>query len=271
MRVDVGHVSAPFSNGLPVSPGDTVRVFVLAGQRSMEGEGAHVSEIADYPEFVGLDGLQENVLYRYHLGGGVHTSTDWAPLGPADYLESFGPELSFGYTVDRFLDDPVAVIKIADSAAFLVDWLPQHPNASRPRYADALRTIRGALNSLTRAGVNPVLEGVIWLPAEHDAWWPPHRNQYASNLTTLVSALRADLGTPQLKWFVAELRDDLVWGQSNLDALDAKIETVAAADPFLWFVETDTLSPSSPAPTFGTQGALELGRLMASAYARTLE
>jgi hypothetical protein len=268
--VDVSHQSTQFPGELPAEAGDTVRVFVLAGQRSMEGEGAHVSEISDHPGFSGLDEIQESVFYRYQLGGGVHVSTDWAPLGPANYLESFGPELSFGQAAARMLDDPVAVIKIADSAAFLVDWLPQHPRSNRPIYNDAVRFIRRGLADLTAAGFNPVLEGVIWLPAEHDAWWPPYRNQYAPNLTALVSNMRADLGLPQLKWFVAELRDDLIWGQEELDDLDTRIESVAATDPLLWYISSDSLSPSPPTPTLGTLGTLELGRLMARAYGVTI-
>ena len=268
--VDVSHQSAQFTDGLPAAPGDTVRVFVMVGQRSVEGEGADVSEISSFPHFAGLEELQQRVLYRYLLGGGVHVSTDWAPLGPADYLQSFGPELSFGQAASRLLDDPVAVIKIADSAAFLVDWVPGHPRSNRPLYDDALRFIRRGLADLGAAGFQPVLEGVIWLPAEHDAWWTPYRNQYATNLTTVVSNLRTDLGMPQLAWFVAELRDDLIWGQPELDELDAKIESVAAADPHLWFVSTDSLTASGPAPTLGTLGNLELGRLMARAYGATL-
>ncbi len=267
---DLAHVSEPFANGLPAEKGDTVRVFVMAGQRSMEGEGAYVSEIANYPRFAGLDQPQQDVLYRYRLGGGVHTSTDWAPLAPVDYLHNYGPELSFGHAADRLLDDPVAVIKLTDSAAFLVDWVPTHPNASRPQYDAAVRFVRQSLADLTSRGFAPVLEGVLWLPGEHDAWWTPHRNQYASNLTNLVSSLRTDLGAPNLKWFVAELRNDLLWGDSNLDELDAKIASVAAADPLLWFVKTGSLTPHPPAPTFGPEGSLQLGRLFAQAYERTL-
>ncbi|MFT7670116.1 MAG: hypothetical protein ACI8X5_002823 [Planctomycetota bacterium] len=264
------HQSASFSAGLPAEVGDTVRVFVMTGQRSMEGEGAQVTEIQNQPSYQGLDELQQDVLYRYHLGGGAHVSSDWAPLGPADYLQSFGPELSFGQGAARFLDDPVAVIKIADSAAFLVDWLPGHPRSNRPQLDNAVQFIQQGLSDLSDAGFKPVLEGVIWLPAEHDAWWPPYRNPYATNLTAAVSNVRTALAEPNLKWFVAELRDDLVWGQTELDELDTKIASVAAADPNLWFVQTDSLTSASPAPTFGSLGALELGRLMARAYAATL-
>lgn len=267
---DVTHHPAQFTAGLPANPGDTVRVFVMVGQRSMEGEGAYVSEIQSHPGYHKLDALQQNVMYRYRLGGGAHVSPDWAPLGPADYLHSFGPELSFGYTANRLLDDPVAVIKIADSAAFLVDWLPLHPDSSRPQYADAVSFIQAGLADLSSAGLNPVLEAVIWLPAEHDAWWTPYRQNYAQRLTTVAANLRADLGTPTLKWYAAELPDYLTWGQTKLDDLDAKIVSVAAADPYMWFVQTDSLSPTSPSPTIGALGALELGRLLARTYVRTL-
>jgi len=267
---DVAHHPAQFKAGLPAKPGDTVRVFVMVGQRSMEGEGAYVSEIQTHPQFAKLGALQEDVMYRYRLGGGVHVSPDWAPLGPADYLHSFGPELSFGDTASQLLDDPVAVIKIADSAAFLVDWLPQHPDSSRPQYNDAVRFIQTGLAQLKSAGLNPVLEAVIWLPAEHDAWWTPYRQNYASRLTTVATNLRADLGTPKLKWFAAELPDYLSWGKTNLDDLDAKIQSVATQDPLMWFVQTDSLSPTGPSPTIGALGALELGRLLAKTYMRTL-
>lgn len=263
---DTTHVSQPFCCGFPANPGDTVRVFVLAGQRSMEGEGAYVAEIDTYPAFATLDDPQENVLYRYRLGGGAHTSTDWAPLGPTDYLGNFGPELSFGHVVAQNLGDPVAIIRITDSAGFLEDWLPVNPNASRPLYADAIAFVQDALADLSSMGVNPVLEAVIWLPGEHDAWWPPFRQHYAANLTTLVTSMRADLQAPGLRWYVAELADNMVWGAQNLAALDLQIQSVAAADPLLWFVDTD-LVPNPPlAATFETEGVLELGALMANFY-----
>lgn len=266
LGVDQSHQSQPFCCGFPASAGSTVRVFILAGQRSMEGEHAYVSEIDGYPQFAGLAAPQEDVLFRYRVGGGAHTSTDWAPLGPADYLENFGPELSFGATLSSQVADPVAILKITDSAGFLEDWLPSHPNASRPQYADAVSFINDSLNDLQAGGFNPVIEAVVWLPAEHDAWWGPFRSQYANNLTTLVANLRTDLAAPDLQWWVAELSDNLMWGQAKLDQLDAQIESVAAADPLLWFVDTDSVPVPAQSPMFGTEGVLHLGELMAEAY-----
>ncbi|MHC4909405.1 MAG: sialate O-acetylesterase, partial [Planctomycetota bacterium] len=173
--LDTPHQSEPFCCGDPTDAGDDVRVFIFAGQRSMEGDGAHVAHIGDYPAFADLDEPQQDVLYRYRLGGGLHTSTDWAPLGPADYLGNFGPELSFGRIVSDGSSDPIAVIKVTHSAAVMRDWLPNPSDASLPQYDEAIAFIQSALADLESRGRTPVLEAVIWTPGEHDAWWTPFR------------------------------------------------------------------------------------------------
>jgi hypothetical protein len=264
--IDVTHQSQDFCCGMPAEPGSDVRVFVLAGQRSMEGEGAHVAHIEDYPEFAGLSQPQDDVFYRYRLAGGLHAATDWAPLGPADYLGNFGPELSFGAFLDGRLTDPVAVVKVTHSAAVLRDWHPVPTDASLPQYEESIAFIQSALADLQSRGLNPVLEAVVWLPGEHDAWWTPFRVEYAINLPTLVSQMRADLGAPNLKWLVAELSDDLLWETDKLNELDAQIKTVAGADPRLWFVTTDAVPIAPQSPTFATEGTLHLGRRLAEAY-----
>ena len=266
LGIDVVHESEAFCCDFPAASGSTVRVFVLAGQRSMDGEQAYVERIGDYPYFATLAELQHDVAYRYRLGGGSHTSTDWAPLGPADYLGNFGPELSFGQVLDAELDDPIAVIKITDGAAFLEDWLPSPTDASRPQYDDAIDFIQDALADLQNRGLNPVLEAVMWLPGEHDAWWSPFRSSYATNLSTLVGSMRADLATPDLEWYVAELADSMIWGESKLDELDAQIESVADVDPLLWFIESDTVPTPDQSATFETEGVLYLGELLAESY-----
>ena len=264
--IDVTHQSQDFCCGTPAEPGSDVRVFVFAGQRSMEGEGAHVAHIGNYPEFAHLSEPQEDVFYRYRLGGGLHTSTDWAPLGPADYLGNFGPELSFGELADSRLADPVAVVKVTHSAAVLRDWHPVPTDASLPQYDESIAFIQSALADLQSQGLNPALEAVVWVPGEHDAWWTPFRVEYATNLQTLVGQMRADLGAPNLKWLVAELSDDLLWETSKLNELDAQIMTVAGADPRLWFVTTDTVPIPPQSPTFATEGTLHLGRRLAEFY-----
>ncbi len=264
--VDVAHQSQVFGGGFPVEPGSDIRVFLFSGQRSMEGERTYVALIDNYPEFAELSMPQDDVLYRYRLGGGDHTSTDWAPLGPADYLGNFGPELSFGQVMDSRLDDAVAVIKVTHSAAVARDWLPSPADASLPQYDDSIDFIQSALADLQLRGLNPVLEAMVWIPGEHDAWWTPFRVEYATNLQTIVNKMRVDLGAPDLRWLVAELADELVWDTNKLNQLDAQIQTVEALDPLLWFVESDGIPVPPLSPTFGAEGALLLGERLAEFY-----
>ena len=116
-----------FQNGLPIAKKSRVRLFVLAGQRNMEGEDAFVSEIGQTPEFASIAQVQENVLFRYSLGGGVKASRTWEPLGPVDYLGTFGPELSFGARLRKSLDekDGLAIVKFTHSGAQGPDWWPR--------------------------------------------------------------------------------------------------------------------------------------------------
>jgi hypothetical protein len=264
--VDVTHQSQPFCCGVPGEPGGDVRVFVISGQRSAEGDGAHVAHIGNYPDFAELSAPQHDVLYRYRLGGGLHTSTNWAPLGPADYLGNFGPELSFGQAVACELDDTVAVIKVTHSAAVARDWLPAPTDASLPQYDDSIAFIQNALGNLQLQGFNPILEALVLVPGEHDAWWTPFRVEYATNLQAMVDQMRVDLGAPNLRCLVAELADDLVWETSRLNELDAQIQTVAALDPRLWFVESNGIPVPPLSPTFGTEGTLLLGEHLAEFY-----
>lgn len=106
-----------FKNNLPIAKSARVRMFVLAGQRNMEGEDAFVSEIAKLPNFESLAKDQNNVIFQYSLGGGVKSSTGWEPLGPVDDLGNFGPELSFGARMRKSLDskEGVAIVKFTHS------------------------------------------------------------------------------------------------------------------------------------------------------------
>ncbi len=262
LGVDVAHVSKPFAAGFPAAPGATVRVFVLAGQRSMEGEGAHAKQINAHPEWKALRAPQHDVAFRYRLGD-THVSTDWAPLGPADHLGNFGPELSFGRTLADGSADPVAIVKVTHSGAVLEDWMPTPDDASLPQYDAAVAFVRDALDDLVARGLEPRLEAVVWLPGEHDAWHDPFHPGYATELATLADALRADLGAPDLRWIVAELGDRLVWKKADLDAIDAACQAFADDDPRAWFVDTDALPYPAGSPTLGTKGALEFGRHLA--------
>ena len=115
--VDLPLPLPPYSARLPLKSGSRVRVFLLAGQRSAEGDGAYVKELQTFRDGKALAKPRKSVLLRYRLGGGALTSPDWCPLAPASLHGTFGPELSLGARLDEKLKDPVAILKLTHSAA----------------------------------------------------------------------------------------------------------------------------------------------------------
>jgi hypothetical protein len=188
-------------------------------------------------------------------------------LQPQTAHDRFGPELSLGKTLhDASRGSKIAIIKVTHSAAMLADWLPNPSNASRPQYQGSIAFIRKALAAMSDQGAQPSLEAVFWIPGEHDCWWGSFRQRYAEDLTTLVTSMRKDLNSPKLKWLVAELPDNMRWGTEQLARFDVQIGKVAAADPLLWFVPTNSITIPEKSVTFGTQGTIKLGRLLAKHY-----
>jgi hypothetical protein len=107
--------------------GRKVKLFILGGQRNMEGETAYVSQIANFAKYKTLAADQRDVLYQYSLGGGVRASTNFEPLGPTGYLGNFGPELSFARSAKKTLkkNETLAIYKFTHSGAQSIDWLPE--------------------------------------------------------------------------------------------------------------------------------------------------
>ncbi|WP_395142270.1 sialate O-acetylesterase, partial [Armatimonas sp.] len=146
-----------------------VRLFVLAGQRNMEGEDAFASAL-----LATLAQPQNEVLFRYSLGGGVQNSKNWEPLGPVSALGNFGPELSFGAQLRKTIpaSEGVALLKFTHSGAQGPDWLPQgSPESRRNLYPKFLAFLRDAAADLTRQGYEPIWEGIFWHPGENDTYF----------------------------------------------------------------------------------------------------
>ena len=81
-------------NEWPYPKNSTVKLFIMAGHRNMEGERAFTQDITKRKDQELL--LKDNlgVAYKYSLGGGYKVSKGWEPLGVVNYYDSFGPELS---------------------------------------------------------------------------------------------------------------------------------------------------------------------------------
>lgn len=258
-------VDRRFKSGLPIAEKAPVRLFVLAGQRNMEGEDSHVSEIANVPEFESLAKEQDQILYRYSLGGGVKTSTDWQPLGPVDFLGSFGPELSFGPRLRKSIaaNEGVAIVKFTHSGAQGPDWFPQgSPESHRNLYPKLVAFIRDAREDLYRRGFDCHLEGIFWHIGENDTYFGPHARNQGAWLKQLITQVRLDLKQPDLPWFISEQHKAAPWG--NLDQVNAALNELAQSVPHITIIQTSHLPHGRH--HFETQGTLRLGDGMAKAY-----
>ena len=254
-----------FKPDLPLAKKGRIRLFVLAGQRNMEGEDSFVSEIPADPTFEWLIHDQAEVLYRYSLGGGVAVSGDWEPLGPTGFLGNFGPELSFGARLRKSIasDDGVAIVKFTHSGAQMPDWMPAgSPESHRDLYPRFIAMIRSAQDDLTRQGYECSIDGVFWHSGENDAYFGPYSQNYAKWMHQLIDQVGLDLKRPDLPWFITEQHKDAPWG--NLDIVNAGLNEMAVSDSRITIIKTSHLPHALH--HFGTTGTLLLGAEMANAY-----
>lgn len=258
-------VDRSFRNGLPIAKKGRIRLFVLAGQRNMEGEDSFVSEISDVPGFESLINHQAQVIYRYSLGGGIDTSLDWEPLGPTGFLSNFGPELSFGARLRKSIatNDGIAIVKFTHSGAQLPDWMPDgSPESHRELYLRFIAMVREAQDDLTRQGYECSLEGIFWHTGENDTYFGPYSQNYAKWMKQLIDQVRLDLKLPNLRWFISEQHKDAPW--RNMEMVNAGLNEMADSDPQIAIIKTSHL-PHAP-HHFGTEGTLRLGEEMANAW-----
>lgn len=255
-------------DSLPIAANSHVRLFVLAGQRNMEGEDSFVSAIPDVPEFAALEKDQPQVLFRYSLGGGVKASTNWEPLGPVDYLGNFGPELSFGARLRKSFDANVgvAIVKYTHSGAQGPDWLPNgSPESHRNLYPKLLTFVRAAQDDLTRRGFDGHVEGIFWHTGENDTYFGSYAQNNSKWLKQLIDQMRVDLKQPDLPWFITEQHKDAPW--RNMDSVNAALHEMARGDAQITIIKISHLPHAKH--HFGTKGTLLLGESMADVYLKS--
>ncbi|MFT5290677.1 MAG: hypothetical protein ACI8QS_000016 [Planctomycetota bacterium] len=253
----------------PYPEGSTVKLFVLAGHRNMEGERAFVQDLAMPRGKSPL--LQDNprIAYRYSIGGGYRTSDGWEPMGPAGFYDTFGPELSFASTLEQELGGGFAVAKYTHSGSQIIDWTPEGSEAkSRNLYPDFVQFVRESMQQIADRGHKVELAGILYHLGENDMSWGPFRSGAAARLQSLVEQSRRDLGLPKLPWFVSQqppTDDDAV----NKIDVTAQISEVASADPYLVHIQAFDLPPQEKKLVLDTKGIVALGELLARSWLDT--
>ncbi len=248
----------------PYEKGSKIKLFVLAGHRNMEGERAFVQELE------GLDGKllndNEKVAYKYSIGGGYKTSAGWEPLGPAGYYDTFGPELSFGDSLQRRVKGNLAIAKFTHSGSQMNDWTPEGSVAkTRHIYAQFVAFVRESIGELSGKGHEVELAGVFYHVGENEMSMPPYRKDAPKWLLSTVAKSRQDLRMPELKWYVSQQPPTDHERVNSID-VTSEFEKAAAADRNLFHIRAFDLPPQEKKLVLDTAGIVRLGKLIAESY-----
>jgi hypothetical protein len=216
----------------PNKLGKPVKVFLLAGQSNMEGQGV-VS--MDHPRYYNsgkgnlvntMKDPNKSHLYK-HL---KNERGEWVvrddvkitfrdrsgglTIGYTGYGGSshIGPELQFGHVVGDYFEEPVLLIKTAwGGKSLFKDFRPPGSGGETGEfYQLMLKDIHKALDKIEKnfpdlAGRGCEIAGFVWMQGWNDMCEPKAIPEYDKNLVNLVKDLRKEFKSPNLPVVIGEL------------------------------------------------------------------
>ena len=250
----------------PYAKGSPVKLFILAGHRNMEGERAFTQELKALPGQETLADDNGKIAFKYSLGGGYKISNGWEPLGPAGSYDTFGPELSFGKTLQGKFPGNIAIAKFTHSGSQMNDWTPQGTSAKdRNLYPQFIAFIQESIKELQAKGHQVELAGIFYHVGENDMAFGSYRSNAAKWLQSTVAQSRQDLALPALKWFVGQQPPTDEKGLNRID-VTANLAALAAADPAFIHLKAFDLPRQEEQLVITTAGIVRLGELLAQSY-----
>lgn len=250
----------------PYAKGESIKLFILAGHRNMEGERAFVQQLKTLPGGAMLLEPNRQIAYKYSLGGGYKKSNSWEPLAPSGYYDTFGPELSFGRTLSQTLPGNIAIAKFTHSGTQIIDWTPAGSVAkTRNIYPEFIGFVRAAQQELTAKGQTVELQGIFYHLGENDMSFHPYRQQAAARLAAIIAKSRDDLQRPALKWYVSQQAPTDDERVNKVDVVTA-VSEIAAADENLIHLQDLAIPQQEKKLVITTAGIVKLGELIAEGY-----
>jgi len=211
-----------------------VKVFILAGQSNMEGQG--VVDLDHEKYYNGGKGnlehaMRNNPTLYAHLkdkqGNWTVRDDVWVwfqtkpglktgglTIGFTGYggKHHIGPELQFGHVVGDCVDNQVLLIKTAWGGKSLYkDFRPPSSGGQvGPFYTQMLAEVREALASLKKHfpdydGGGYEFAGFVWFQGWNDMCTPPAVPEYEQNLVNLIKDVRKEFKAPKLPVIIGEL------------------------------------------------------------------
>ena len=250
----------------PYAKGSPVKLFVLAGHRNMEGERAFTQELKTLTDHETLANDNQQIAFKYNVGGGFKVSNGWEPLGPAGPYDTFGPELSFGRALQAKLPGNIAIAKFTHSGSQINDWTPQGTTAKDcNQYEPFIAFIKESIRELEAQGHAVEVAGIFYHVGENDTAFEPYRRNAANWLQSTVAQSRQDLALPGLKWFVSQQPPIDQEGLNRID-ITANLAALATADSGFIHLKVFDLPPQPEKLVLTTAGVIQLGESLAHSF-----
>ena len=267
-----------------LKPSDELRVFLLAGQSNMQGQG--VVDF-DHPEYYnGGRGILKNVikktkhahLYKHIVDDrgdwvvrddvfvrhqtGDELKTGGLTVGFTGYggKHHIGPEFQLGHLVGEVYDEPVLLIKAAwGGKSIHKDFRPPSSGGVTGEfYQKMLAEYRESLAKLgdefpQLAKLKPKLSGFVWFQGWNDMFDDDALREYEANLINLVRDVRKEFKQPDLPVVIGELGNGGTHADKNMLAIRAAQKAAAKAlGPNTAFVQTTQFArPAKESPNVG--------------------
>ena len=206
-----------------------IKVFILAGQSNMEGQG--VVSMDGERDYNGGKGnlvwsmknsksaekmkclqngkgewvVRDDVQISFKVGDQVRKgglTVGYTGYGGSSHI---GPELGFGFVMGNYFQEPVLLIKTAwGGKSLYVDFRPPSSGGQvGPFYHKMVEEVRAALAELGDQKYE--IAGFVWQQGWNDMCTKPAIPEYAQNLVNLVKDLRKEFQLPSMPVVVGEL------------------------------------------------------------------
>ncbi len=268
-------ITALFSAASAAEP---IKVFILAGQSNMEGQGA--VSMDDERDYNGGKGnlvwsmknsksaqkmkclknekdewvVRDDVQISFKVGETVRKgglTVGYTGYGGSTHI---GPELGFGFVMGDHFKEPVLLIKTAwGGKSLFVDFRPPSSGGQvGPYYTKMVEEVRAALAELGDQKYE--IAGFYWQQGWNDMCEKPAIAEYSDNLVNLVKDLRKEFKAPNMPVVVGELGNGGPVTEGDMfDFRKAQEDGTKKIKNALFIKTTDFARPAelSPCPTHG--------------------
>ncbi len=204
-----------------------VKVFILAGQSNMEGQGKIKLDPNRNQGKGSLEYLVKDPATAERFNHIVDEKGQWVvredvwiwylgrkgglTVGYGAKNDRIGPEFQFGHVMGHYLDNQVLLIKTAwGGKSLAVDFRPPSSGGEvGPYYTEMLKHIRDVLANLQEHfgdydGRGYEIAGFGWHQGWNDGCNVDHTDQYEKNLAGFIRDIRKELGVKNLPFVIAD-------------------------------------------------------------------